>query len=99
MLAQIWRHSKRVNQGCMIMVGDRKQAIYGFRGGDMLTFLKAHQDVFGKSGHAYNLVENHRSVKPLVEVVDALFQRQMDFGEQVSYSPVRAGSRSLKDIF
>lgn len=93
MLAQIWRHSKRVEKGCMIMVGDRKQAIYGFRGGDMLTFLKAHQDVFGKNGHAYHLIHNHRSVQPLVEVVDALFQRQMDFGEQVSYTPVQAGSR------
>ena len=93
MLAQIWRHPNRVQKGCMIMVGDRKQAIYGFRGGDMLTFLKAHQDVFGKSGHAYNLVYNHRSVQPLVEVVDALFQRQTDFGEQVLYTPVQAGPR------
>lgn len=94
MLAQIWRHPNRISQGCMIMVGDRKQAIYGFRGGDMLTFLKAHQDVFGKSGHAYNLIENHRSVQPLVEVVDALFQRQPDFGEQVTYTSVQAGHRS-----
>ena len=93
MLAQIWRHPRRVKQGCMIMVGDRKQAIYGFRGGDMLTFLKAHQDVFGQEGKAYNLIQNHRSVKPLVEVVDALFQRQPDFGEQVIYTPVQAGDR------
>ena len=93
MLAQIWRHTSRVNHGCMIMVGDRKQAIYGFRGGDMLTFLKAHQDVFGKDGHAYHLIHNHRSVQPLVEVVDALFQRQADFGEEVIYTPVQAGER------
>ncbi|OTG95561.1 UvrD-helicase domain-containing protein [Acinetobacter sp. ANC 3832] len=98
MLAQIWRHPKRVKNGCMIMVGDRKQAIYGFRGGDMLTFLKAHQDVFGKEGHAYNLVQNHRSVQPLVEAVDALFQRQTDFGEQVIYTPVQAGSRPHPDL-
>ena len=98
MLAQIWRHPNRVKKGCMIMVGDRKQAIYGFRGGDMLTFLKAHQDVFGKEGHEYNLIYNHRSVKPLVEVVDALFQQQMDFGEQVFYTPVQAGSRPHPDL-
>lgn len=98
MLAQIWRHPSRVKNGCMIMVGDRKQAIYGFRGGDMLTFLKAHQDVFGKEGHEYNLIYNHRSVKPLVEVVDALFQRQIDFGEQVAYTPVQAGSRPHPDL-
>ncbi|OTG84907.1 UvrD-helicase domain-containing protein [Acinetobacter sp. ANC 4648] len=98
MLAQIWRHPKRVNTGCMIMVGDRKQAIYGFRGGDMLTFLKAHQDVFGKAGHLYNLIYNHRSVQPLVEAVDALLQRQNDFGEQVIYTPVQAGSRPHPDL-
>ena len=92
-LAQIWRHPNRVKKGCMIMVGDRKQAIYGFRGGDMLTFLKAHQDVFGKDGHEYNLVYNQRTVKPLVDVVDTLFQRQPDFGEQVIYTPVQASSR------
>jgi exodeoxyribonuclease V beta subunit len=93
MLASIWRHPQRYQTGCMIMVGDRKQAIYGFRGGDMLTFLNAYQDIMAKQGHEYKLIHNHRSVKQLVEVVDALFQRQMDFGEQVVYDPIQAGSR------
>ncbi|MEG0170774.1 MAG: UvrD-helicase domain-containing protein [Acinetobacter sp.] len=93
MLASIWRHPQRYQKGCMIMVGDRKQAIYGFRGGDMLTFLNAYQDIMAKQGHEYKLIHNHRSVKQLVEVVDALFQRQMDFGEQVVYDPIQAGSR------
>ncbi|MHA3080904.1 UvrD-helicase domain-containing protein [Acinetobacter sp. ANC 5502] len=93
MLASIWRHPKRYSQSCMIMVGDRKQAIYGFRGGDMLTFIKAHQDVQQKAGKFYQLIHNQRSIQPLVEVVDALFQRQPDFGEQVIYYPVQAGHR------
>ncbi|WP_343598012.1 UvrD-helicase domain-containing protein [Acinetobacter sp.] len=93
MLASIWRHPKRYARGCMIMVGDRKQAIYGFRGGDMLTFIQAYQDVIQKSGQFYQLQYNHRSVAPLVEVVDALFQKQPDFGEQVIYHPVFAGTR------
>ncbi|ENX44477.1 UvrD-helicase domain-containing protein [Acinetobacter sp. NIPH 2100] len=93
MLANIWRHPQRYQKGCMIMVGDRKQAIYGFRGGDMLTFLNAYQDVMSKQGHEYKLIHNHRSVKELVEVVDVLFQRQLDFGEQVMYDPIQAGSR------
>lgn len=93
MLATIWRHPQRYQKGCMIMVGDRKQAIYGFRGGDMLTFLNAYQDIMSKQGREYKLTHNHRSVKELVEVVDVLFQRQMDFGEQVLYDPIQAGSR------
>ncbi|MDC4583330.1 UvrD-helicase domain-containing protein [Acinetobacter baumannii] len=93
MLASIWRHPERYQKGCMIMVGDRKQAIYGFRGGDMLTFLNAYKDIQAKHGREYKLIHNHRSVADLVEVVDALFQRQIDFGEQVQYDPIRAGTR------
>ena len=94
MLARIWRDAKRYTQGCMIMVGDPKQAIYGFRGGDMLTYNQARADVLAKQGLQYSLRHNHRSVQALVDVVDALFQRQMDFGEEVRYSPVEAGKRS-----
>ncbi|EXE91886.1 exodeoxyribonuclease V beta subunit [Acinetobacter pittii] len=93
MLASIWRHPERYQKGCMIMVGDRKQAIYGFRGGDMLTFLNAYKDIQVKHGREYKLIHNHRSVADLVEVVDALFQRQIDFGEEVQYDPIRAGTR------
>lgn len=93
MLASIWRHPERYQKGCMIMVGDRKQAIYGFRGGDMLTFLNAYKDIQTKHGREYKLIHNHRSVADLVEVVDALFQRQIDFGEEVQYDPIRAGTR------
>mgnify|MGYP000505813696 FL=1 len=92
-LARVWRDAKRYSQSCMIMVGDPKQAIYGFRGGDMLTYNKARADVLSKQGQQYSLRYNHRSVKVLVEAVDALFQRQMDFGEEVIYSPVAAGVR------
>ncbi|QXR19127.1 UvrD-helicase domain-containing protein [Acinetobacter variabilis] len=98
LLAKIWRDPNRVKAGCMIMVGDPKQAIYGFRGGDMLTYNKARADVLQKQGREYTLIQNHRSVKPLVEVVDALFQRQMDFGEQVHYTLIQAGSRSHPDL-
>jgi exodeoxyribonuclease V beta subunit len=101
MLARIWRDPKRYAQGCMIMVGDPKQAIYGFRGGDMLTYNKARADVLSKQGQLYSLKYNHRTIKELVEVVDALFQRQMDFGENVPYTLVEAGPRphpALVDI-
>ena len=98
LLARIWRDAARVQLGCMIMVGDPKQAIYGFRGGDMLTYNKAHADVRLKQGREYTLTQNHRSVKPLVDVVDALFQRQMDFGESVTYSLIQAGSRPHPDL-
>lgn len=92
-LALIWRDKARLKNGCMIMVGDRKQAIYGFRGGDMLTFVNAHADVTRKKGCFYNLVHNHRSIPELVQVVDSLFQRNPNFGDGVTYMPVSAGDR------
>ncbi|MBF7687880.1 UvrD-helicase domain-containing protein [Acinetobacter rathckeae] len=93
MLAKIWRDEQRYMQGCMVMVGDRKQAIYGFRGGDMLTFIQAQQDVTAKQGRYYRLKYNHRTVKPLVQAVDALLLQRPDFGEQVIYQAVEAGTR------
>lgn len=93
MLASIWRAPMRYEKGCMIMVGDRKQAIYGFRGGDMLTFIRAYHDVLSKKGHFYRLKYNHRTIQPLVEAVDALFMQHPDFGEHVIYEPVEAGTR------
>lgn len=93
MLASIWRHPQRHQHSGMIMVGDPKQAIYGFRGGDMLTYIKARQDVLTKQGRLYTLRFNHRSVAELVQVVDALFQREPNFGEEVLYRPIQAGSR------
>lgn len=95
MLASIWREPSRLDQGCMIMVGDRKQAIYGFRGGDMLTFLNAQQDVLAKVGRCYELTRNFRSIPSLVNAVDELFQQQPDFGEEVIYRPIQAGKQHV----
>src|SRR5690606_18867157 len=98
LLAKIWRDASRVQSGCMIMVGDPKQAIYGFRGGDMLTYNKAHADVRQKQGREYTLMQNHRSVKALVVVVDALFQCHMDFGEQVQDTMNQDARRPQPDL-
>lgn len=85
----IWR--QQAGATCFIAVGDPKQAIYGFRGGDILTYFNAFNDIADKQGQFYRLVKNFRSTPALVQVVDALFQRQPDFGEQVSYYPAEVG--------
>lgn len=106
-IAAIWRQSAAVesNTVCspsscvqayprtLVMVGDPKQAIYGFRGGDMLTYQKARQHV-AKLGQQHVLGHNQRSIAPLVDAVDALFQLNRDFGEQVEYQPVMASGRN-----
>src|SRR5208283_4485345 len=53
----------------LFLIGDPKQAIYGFRGADIFTYLKASQD----SDHAYTLRENWRSGAALVRSVNTVF--------------------------
>ena len=53
----------------LFLIGDPKQAIYGFRGADIFTYLKARQH----SNQAYTLKENWRSEAGLVCSVNTLF--------------------------
>ncbi len=55
--------------GCF-MIGDPKQAIYSFRGGDIYTYLKAHQSTKGRH---YTLSTNYRSTEELVNAVNQVF--------------------------
>ncbi|NOV28309.1 exodeoxyribonuclease V subunit beta [Methylomonas sp. ZR1] len=55
--------------GCL-MIGDPKQAIYSFRGADIYTYLRAHQDTAGKH---YTLGTNYRSTQHLVDAVNQVF--------------------------
>nr|NJM04863.1 UvrD-helicase domain-containing protein [Desulfobacula sp.] len=51
------------------MIGDPKQAIYGFRGGDIFAYLKAS----AQSGQKFTLEKNYRSSPMLVKAVNRIF--------------------------
>jgi exodeoxyribonuclease V beta subunit len=55
----------------MIMIGDPKQAIYGFRGADIFTYIQAKTDV-ADTNH-YTLDTNWRSSSALIHGVNGLF--------------------------
>jgi len=61
--------------GSLFYVGDRKQAIYGFRGGDVNLFdeVKGKFESFVRSEP---LVNNFRSQKAIVEFNNAVFSKQ-----------------------
>jgi exodeoxyribonuclease V beta subunit len=58
--------------GALFLVGDPKQAIYGFRGADVFAYVRA-KDSMG--GDGYTLSVNRRSSPALVRAINLLFGR------------------------
>lgn len=54
----------------LLLIGDPKQSIYGFRGADIYSYLNARR---ATSGRHYVLGTNHRSTAALVGAVNQLF--------------------------
>lgn len=54
-------------EGKLFVVGDPKQAIYGFRGGDVEVFKETKKEIKERGGGIFFLKTNRRAVKELVE--------------------------------
>jgi exodeoxyribonuclease V beta subunit len=77
----------------LTIVGDPKQAIYGFRGADVHTYLEARDQLLALGAHRVSLAENRRSVAPLVDAVNALITIPLNelLQQDIRYDdPVRA---------
>jgi len=78
--------------GRLVVVGDPKQAIYAFRGGDIRTYLAAKKE-FPEFGEILELKANFRSVLGVIDFVNDAFTDTLA-GEKnplhmgVSYSPL-----------
>jgi len=57
----------------LVMIGDPKQAIYGFRGADIFTYIQAKQLV--KTDQQFTLGTNWRSQYKLVQAVNHVFEQ------------------------
>jgi len=62
----------------VVLVGDPKQAIYGFRGADVHTYVAARADVDAHGGARVNLDVNRRSADEVVQPVNAILDQQAD---------------------
>ncbi len=57
------------NSHTLIMIGDPKQAIYAFRGGDIFTYMQARRE----ADQHWSLSTNWRSTAEMIEAVNDLF--------------------------
>jgi exodeoxyribonuclease V beta subunit len=82
----------------LYVIGDPKQAIYGFRGADVHTYLRA-KDELATRGKIVSLTENHRSTEPLIEAYNTILDQGSEpafFTGRIRYdAPVTCGRRSL----
>ncbi|HEY0250139.1 MAG TPA: UvrD-helicase domain-containing protein [Kofleriaceae bacterium] len=56
----------------LTIVGDPKQAIYGFRGADVATYLDARDELEARGATRVDLDINRRSTAPMVEAVNKI---------------------------
>ena len=79
----------------LFLIGDPKQAIYGFRGADVFTYLAARQRMkaLAEQGRAnlYDLRVNWRSTPQLVERFNRLFSNDAWFGSREETNPFEIG--------
>ena len=76
----------------LFLIGDPKQAIYGFRGADVQTYLAATE----RAAHQFRLGTNQRSTRALVAAVNAIFQRGPErfMVPGIAFDPVAAAGRA-----
>ncbi len=79
--------------GGLVLVGDPKQAIYRFRGGDVQTYVSARGAV---QRDDIRLERNFRSRPTLLGAVNALFERAPEhaLGEGIGFAPVASGDKA-----
>ncbi|MEE9355285.1 MAG: exodeoxyribonuclease V subunit beta [Methylococcaceae bacterium] len=82
----------------VFLVGDPKQAIYGFRGADIFSYLAAKQNIT----ECFTLDTNQRSVPSLIDAVNALFNVPKNANpflfEDINYPPVKPADKSHNEL-
>ncbi len=87
----------------LIVVGDPKQAIYGFRGADVYAYHTAKSEMLRRGANYYSLADNWRSSRNLVSSFNRLFRPGNWFTDQaieyrdVEYPESRSASASGVD--
>ncbi len=76
----------------LCVIGDPKQAIYGFRGADVHTYLDAREEMRACGGQVTNLVDNYRSTDDLVRSYNIILKERFFTGAIRYDHPVQAAT-------
>ena len=68
----LYRTAENVPASALLLIGDPKQSIYGFRGADIHSYLQARR---ATAGRHYALGTNYRSTEALVNAVNDWFEQ------------------------
>jgi ATP-dependent helicase/nuclease subunit A len=77
---------RALERGNLFTVGDALQSIYGFRHADVSLF-RARRDELAEHGGSLSLTRNFRGRKPLLDVVNTVFEERLGEG----FTPLQAG--------
>lgn len=86
-------------RGVLYLVGDPKQAIYGFRGADVFAYFGARRELERRAAKSqaalYRLSTNYRSTPEMVRVFNDLFATPAFFGSRSQEPPLEQDSDEL----
>lgn len=77
---------KKISNDNLFLVGDVKQAIYGFRGSDSDLFVATEQDYKQGNGIFIELNKNFRSARAVIDGVNNIFSTVMRADSGVDYA-------------
>ncbi|HYG73680.1 MAG TPA: UvrD-helicase domain-containing protein [Planctomycetota bacterium] len=73
----------------LVVVGDPKQAIYGFRNADINTYLQARKHICGEN-EPHRLTQNFRSSKEIIDALNCVFKdgEMFSSGDGITYENI-----------
>ena len=80
----------------LVVIGDPKQAIYGFRNADVHTYHRACEELVERGGSEVRLEENFRSSARVIEAYNLVFREDFFRGPITYDVPVRCGNRARR---
>ena len=82
---EIIKYLFKDNNHLLITVGDPKQAIYKFRGGDINTYIDSKKE----ADEIYFLNDNYRSIDKLINIINNLYKDGLNYSN-LEYYPLNA---------